>query len=606
MFCPNCGEANNEVSKFCFACGTSLKPRPDLEIEPIKEEKGVSDPTSDSAEAAPERSTKVASDTTEEVLETKLSQQRCPSCGKYYGADDRYCDVDGAKLEGHFGIGSITRPAEISSPSIAQVGKAVIQTDNSAAIPEEQRSAEQSSGGQKVEPSTEISEDQSSKLDQMMACPTCGRSYSTDVSFCEDDGTFLDSTDTKEIEVEPAFEHQGSVEDIADLDAYEDVKKRNYVMSAIAIFLVLFAVFAGAGYAYWTGIIGDRPDQIAIEMEQRLSNEGFAEIGVVVDRDWTATLTGTANGSDDHAKILTIVNSDSNISAIKDQIAVISTREEQLAAIREALIGADLANLLPSIQPGNIVAVGGVLENENEALALKKLIAKPIKGAAIKDITVRSRRWRERDINEALSAAGLGQVRANMLSDTAAELSGSVTDGGDIEKAINLAVANGAPEVRNKIVVRQASLQRTSPTASQEVAAAKAVNAQHSNSPQSGKINSQGIGAFMGTRQARFQNGMASWVGVLSISGSDVGAIIGQSTYGFDEGGRMTRVKCSFNLILQEIEGQRMIVEEQKVKGALQCPGNKRIILTRRGGSGLFGQWLRKKNGTVAYQAELR
>jgi len=377
-------------------------------------------------------------------------------------------------------------------------------------------------------------------------------------------------------------------------------------MLPLIIAILFLSLGAGGGYAYWTGLIGNRPASVLEEISQELESQGFGTVQLTMDSNWRVTIAGPVNGQSGRSRVLSIVRSNENVTGVNDQMSVTATSIERLGILRSTLAAESLDSINAAIDPDGEVAISGVLNSPEERERLARIIASQTAGGStIIDNTARAKEWIERDINSALSAAGMYQIRAVMLSDTTASLSGTASDEQHVAHATKIATENGAVDVQNNIRIVTRSYQNQTAARDATDALDEAARAAGLASP-SGQSTQDVPRAFRGTHQAVFRNGLAKWLGELKLSSGKIGAVVGNSAYAIIDGSSQMKVQCTFNLLLTEVANNQITLEEQKTKGSLACPGNKRVILTKRNGSSIYGQWLRKKNNSVAFEAELR
>ncbi len=642
MICASCGSEVAGAPKFCNKCGAPFTPA-----------------TAEAAAAT--GATKV-----------------CPKCGAVNVAGAKFCKQDGYRFD----------TAQAAPQAAAPKPQAPPAPPPRPASPPPSR------------PQTAAPAPNQAAIPGSVVCPTCGTPNPPNARFCKKDGTALGAAAAKQ--AKPA-EPTKSVDRVAEmamglsLEADPDSEPPRYVpppppprpapsvsqpiaakpkievpkrepaiedtgihatgvrrsprskaakLGLIAAVVVIAA--AAAGLLYWKGILGNRADAVAENITTALNDKGFPGITVTVSPSWVATVSGVVVGQVKRDELLGIVQQDSNIKGVTDELTVRPGPGELEQQVGDALnargfktvtvtVGSDLVAMLtgtvddPSLETVAVDTARGVAGLKDVQSAIKLSIAA-----------------RQAALTQALATSGFDQVTAQIVDDNTVNVGGNVDsaeektklvdlvstttgiatvndltqivarapviDPGKVEADINkllkkAGLANVAAVVDDKLnatlvgTVTRASDRDKAMKTARKVTAIKSLRSEI-------EVASAVVAAPV--PQAPVENAALSavkgqWVGKvdagflqvynfrITINGGPLGQDVGTSLYGTDKSG------CAGTLTLQEADGQNFTFTESNPHSGMLCPGDGTLKMQVGADGKAKFEWYRKKAPTKRY-----
>jgi osmotically-inducible protein OsmY len=443
MICKNCNNNFADAAKFCPKCGT-------------KAENQVA------------------------VQDTQM--RKCPKCGTENLQSAKFCKVDGYNFQ------------QVEDKTIAPIVEADKPSDK-------------------------------------VICPKCGEAYDCGIKFCKKDGTSLQkdapksepaappetSSGTKQapptpqrsqtdiaapkaVIVEPAVPSKNDKKTVQPRAEKAGGRKAKKIVVAVAT-LVLLIISGAVGYLYFTGYIWSSPDKIATKINDELRGKGLG-IYCEIDKDWTATLRGTARNAADKDLATNIASSHKELKNLKYDVQMPLSPSDVRMAIDTALRDGGLGNIHAEVDDNLTATLQGVANNNSEKENAMKLAvglgkAKDVKDniqiqaampqpvapempAIVQQTPRQATRPRadvtrkevtrqaeptpraaaadpvkmEGELNRALRNAGLSGITAEVRDDLSVTLKGSTGNAEDKSRAFEVAKSfNGIKKVRDRIFV---------------------------------------------------------------------------------------------------------------------------------------------------------
>lgn len=423
-----------------------------------------------------------------------------------------------------------------------------------------------------------------------IACPQCGAMNAVGAKFCKVDGASL--TGDRAAPPRPQPQIRSAASAMPHAAAGGGIGKYAPAFAGVA---ALIAVGGGAFYAYWTGMIGDRPQQIAAQIEEKLAAAGFADVEVALDRTWMATITGEVTGADGHAAVLTLLGAEKEVKGVSDTLTVKPSAAEIRVAVLSAINANEIDEGEVSVDENGVVSISGIVDSAQQRDGILTA-ARAIAGVtSVNDGTVKSAAWVTQDVNHALNLAGLGGVRATARHAAGpVTLTGEVASAADAARAAEVAKSAGPATIDNQIrVAAPVAVYNQAPVAA---------TGQPSGAGNPNQLPPIYVGQWGNYGIA---NGPARYAVIMSIRPGSIGTDIGLAHYGTTgANGRNFTLSCVARLTLKSIENGVITVEETLTQRSIICPGNK-IVELRHDGRAMQGEWRRKKDNSVAMTGSL-
>ena len=417
---------------------------------------------------------------------------------------------------------------------------------------------------------------------QGTVCPQCGALNASGAKFCKVDGASL----TGEAPAPKAqMRSPARVNAPAGFSGASIGKFAPLIAGGAAV------IIAGAAfYAYWTGMIGDRPQQVAGRIEEKLATAGFSSVAVALDREWAATLSGEVKGADGHAAVLKLLEAEKDVKGVTDALVVKPSEEEIRVAVMAAMNANGIGEGSAFVDESGAVTVSGLVNSAQQQDALLTA-AKAIAGVtAVNDALTKSAAWVTQDVNRALMLAGLGGLQATASDADHVTLTGQVASASEALRAVEVARNAGPNDVDNKIRI-------VAPVIAPVAAYAPPANANDPNQMPSSYVGQWGSYGIA--------NGPARYAVIMSFRPGQIGGDVGLAHYGTTSAnGRNFTLSCVARLTLKSIENGVITIEETLTQRSIICPGNK-IVQLRHDGRALQGEWRRKKDNSVAMTGSL-
>lgn len=145
--------------------------------------------------------------------------------------------------------------------------------------------------------------------------------------------------------------------------------RRRSPLAAIGLAAALLA--GTGGYAYWSGLIGDRPGAIGQALQAELAAQGFPDVRIGSAGAFAYTLEGAVRTEQERSAALALARSFAGVDTVTDALALQAPLAERLAAANR-YIAQDLG------EAGAVLALG-----DGDALVLRGSVSAPGAGQAI-------------------------------------------------------------------------------------------------------------------------------------------------------------------------------------------------------------------------------
>ncbi|HZF17061.1 MAG TPA: BON domain-containing protein [Steroidobacteraceae bacterium] len=639
MICASCGAEVAGAPKFCNKCGAPFTPA--------------------TAEAAAATGA------------TKL----CPKCGAVNVVSAKFCKQDGYRFDSGQAAPQAPAPKPQAPPPPPRPAMPPPARPQSAAPAPSQAA-----------------------IPGSVTCPTCGELNPPNARFCKKDGTSLAAAAAKQgkpadpakpvdrvaemamglslapdpdsepdaaprppprpmppvsrpIETKPKIEIPKPAPPVDDTGIHATGVRRPPRSKAARIGLIAAVVVVAAGAAvllYWKGIVGNRAEAVAENITTALDEKGFPGITVRVSPDWVATVSGIVVGQVKRDELLGIVQQDSNIKGVTDELTVRPGPGELEQQVGDALtargfntvtvtVGADLVAMLkgtvddPSLETVAMDTARGVAGLKDVQSAIKLSIAA-----------------RQAALTAALAASGFDQATAQIVDESTVNVGGNVYSADEKTKLVDLVstttgiatvndlsqvierpqvvnpgkveadinnllkkagLANVAAVVDDKLnatlvgtVTRGSDRDKAMKTA-RKVTAIKSLRSEIEVAgavvaapvPQA-PAESAALSAVKGQWSGKVDAGFLQVYNFkITINGGPLGQDVGTSIYGTDKSA------CLGTLTLQEANGQSFTFTESIPHAGMLCPGDGTLKMQVGADGKAKFEWYRKKAPTKRY-----
>jgi len=415
----------------------------------------------------------------------------------------------------------------------------------------------------------------------------------------------------------------------------------------IAITLAAVVIAGGvAGFLYWKGILGNRPESVAATIEAAVQEKGFDGITVTVSQDWVATVSGSVVGRVRADELLALVQQNPNIKSVTSDFTVRPGPEELEQQVADALNARGLQGITVTVGNDLIAMLKGTVDDPS-LMTVAVDTARSVSG--LKDVQSAikvSIAARQAALTQALAAGGFDQAKAEIVDENTVNISGNVysqeektklvelvstttgiatvndttqiverpavVDAAKVEADINrllqkVGLANVAAVVDEHLnatlvgnVSSQAELDKAMKTA-RRVATIKSLRseievARAAPAPSSTAVaESMALNAVKGQWVGRVDTGLFGYAFTLTINGGPIGQDVGTSVYGSGKG------ICSGTLTLAEASGSDFSFTENITHSGLMCPGGGTLKMKLAGDGKALFEWYRPKNPTKRY-----
>ena len=364
----------------------------------------------------------------------------------------------------------------------------------------------------------------------------------------------------------------------------------------------------GSGYAWWSGLIGNRPSQVALSLQTELASAGLEGVRVVMGPGFVARIEGEVDSEAMRNRALALAQMHPGINAVEDGLTLRDVRGEQVAAANAALAARGLTGLQVEAGPGDGLTLVGPADSAAQVNIATAALATRLPGVTVTVDVTRSPTWVLSDVRAALARADLGSVRARMIDETTVALDGEVPSD-DLRAAAEAAArVPGIEGVENNLTVPDYA------PLDPEVADAMDVEPVRPYRPAPPVLQPRGQtamadalpAAFLGQWGGRGQLNGFVHVMYLNIRPGRIGSVVGEGAYATGSGRNGgTRPACRTALVLSQIDGDVITLEERlTTRGGFDCAGDK-IIQLRSGSGAVSGQWLRKRDNSIAIRTVL-
>jgi tetratricopeptide (TPR) repeat protein/osmotically-inducible protein OsmY len=205
------------------------------------------------------------------------------------------------------------------------------------------------------------------------------------------------------------------------------VPRRRTALPAAMVGAVVVVVLCAAGYLYWSGVIGDRPANLALDINRAALTAGFPEAHVQVDRQWVAIVSGTVVGRDAREKLIGLVRGYPNVRSVVDAVQVNVTDSERQALIVQKLKDAGLDGLQVTVL-GTQATLWGTVSGPSERSHAIELVRTSGGFAEVVDKSTRSVAWVANDVRDALRGQGFSDVDVSLGGNNMVALTGTVSN----------------------------------------------------------------------------------------------------------------------------------------------------------------------------------
>ena len=398
MNCKSCGAVLKAGAKFCGQCG-AVETSAAAVVEPGSAEQTI----------------------------------RCPQCGAESPGSAKFCRVDGYRF-----------PVATETPG------ASVQGSSSIPVPAMNPPSPPQATG--------------------LRCPRCGTANPPGARFCRKDGAALSAVASAPADGIPAVAPKPARTSItppvppdqlpparsprspsvapepAGATARPPRNWRPAMIGGGVLGLLLLTV--GAGYAYWTGLIGDRPGSIAREVTAELKEEGFSNVTVIVGKDWIAHVSGSVVGQDKKQALeATLVGRSEIVGTNFDALEVRPSHDEIHAEIAKALAANRLGHITAEVDDHGSVILTGRAEREHEIEHASDIVMSVPGVSAVDPRISLPFSVVEREINQALRESGFTGVRIGVRSIDDISVSGILREDQDraavIAKVVEIAATFG-------------------------------------------------------------------------------------------------------------------------------------------------------------------
>ena len=533
-----CSKCNNDISekvKFCPKCGApvnkSHEAQPEISSAQIKKCPGCGAENPFSAKFCKVDGYNFQQDEEKAITPTVDAEKPsdkvlCPKCGAENLLSAKFCKVDGYNFQ-QIEEKAIAPTVDAEKPSDKVLcPKCGTENPLSAKFCKVDGYNFQKVEEKAIEPATEAV-----KPSDNIPCTKCGAVHDSGVKFCKKDDTSLENDAPKSESAAPPETSSGTKQPPAttqpsqtDTAAPKSViakpaaptkndkkivqpraekaggRKTKQIVVAAAV-LVLLIISGVVGYLYFTGYIGRSPDKIAAKINDELKGKGLG-IYCEIDKNWTATLKGTARNAADKDLATGIVNAHKELKNSKYDVQMPLSPSEVKMAIDNALRDGGIGNIHAEVDDNLIATLQGVANNDSEKENALKIAAGLGKAKDVKDniqiqaampqpvapemptIVPQTPRQvtrprvgvtrkevirqveptprpaaadpvkMEGELNRALRNAGLSGITAEVGDDLIVTLKGSTGNADDKNRAFEVAKSfNGIRKVRDRIFV---------------------------------------------------------------------------------------------------------------------------------------------------------
>lgn len=524
----------------------------------------------------------------------KVQRRECPQCAAPNSMQARFCLKCGCDLVG--------ADATLASTAIAAAA-AVAQCCASCGAALRSGAGFCASCGTKV---------------QLRDCPRCNSGNAPAARFCLQCGQDLNastppsgsfasqSVEKGSAQLSAVPVQQAVVEPRRELEALPPVAmpipQPAIAMERKPVNKTLLAAIAAAGivlvagllgYLYWTGVVGDRPESVARAISAELRQQGFPDVLVTVDRNWTASVSGSVVGQDKVEAVKALIGAHSEIrgSAFEALKARPSAKEIQEGA-EKSLATMGLAKFSVAVREDGVVTLTGVADGAREKSAATAAV-RVVPGVRDVDSQVGvSPDWLQREIDAMLRNDGHTGVRVQVRSSEDIGIYGTVGSDYDraaviarvIETGNMLGEAIAPSSVHDEMTVAAAAAVATPTRQSAAPAVASAFESTAASQPAA-----QGSAPVRGVWVGSVQQAIFGFQVNLRLEAAAVGQPAGSTVYSTD--GKSSA--CQGSLLLVEATPDQYTFEETIGKRGLLCPGGGTLRMSIKDANTAKVKWSR-------------
>jgi hypothetical protein len=398
----------------------------------------------------------------------------------------------------------------------------------------------------------------------------------------------------------------------------------------IGIGAIIAALLIGAaGYAYWTGMIGDRPGSIAREVTAELKRQGFDNVMVTMGRDWVARVSGSVVGQDKKQALDAALVGRSEIAGTNfDALELRPSQDEIRDDIAKILAANRLGHITAEVDESGTVILNGRAASEHE-IEIADDVVMGVPGVSSVDRRIGLPfAVLEREINQALRESGFTGVRASVRNiddisvsgvlggdeDRTAVIAKVVETGSTFREAIDAARVRDEMSVAAPPVRVERELEAIAVGAAPSIQQATPPAARQSSGPvQAGQVEAPPVapatihGTWEGSIDAKW---VPSVVARMWIQGTTAGVVAGRTEYAERAPYGKTITTCHGTLRFVESSSNLFVFSESITKNLEPgCPGGGLVKMSLVSADTVEAQWTRnpeKRPDKVEWSGTLR
>lgn len=212
--------------------------------------------------------------------------------------------------------------------------------------------------------------------DDSVMCPKCGTPNLVGAKFCKKDGFALQAgvvAPQANVVPKSAPIKQPASAQSVGTGGAATGSKSRKGLVVGALVGVVLLASAGGGYAYWAGLIGNRQGSVQASINAELGSRGLAAVSVTIDREWNAALSGTVLNQADKDQAIAIVQGHKELKKVSTEMIQIPPRTADLEK--------NLNQALIDAGVGNVTAT---VDQEMVALLRGEVVSTDQKAQALK------------------------------------------------------------------------------------------------------------------------------------------------------------------------------------------------------------------------------
>jgi osmotically-inducible protein OsmY len=433
----------------------------------------------------------------------------------------------------------------------------------------------------------------------------------------------------------------------AELDETGIRKVKRGKRSLIVMIIAAVVIVAGAaGFLYWKGILGNRSETVAANIEATVHEKGFDGVTVTINQDWVATVSGTVVGRVKRDELIALVQQDPNIKSVTDDLTVRPGPEELEQQVADALNARGLPGITVTVGNDLVAMLKGTVDDPS-LMTVAVDTARGVSG--LKDVQSAiklSLAARQAALTQALAGGGFDQAKAEIVDENTVNLSGNVFSAEEKTKLVELVTATtgiatvndttqiverpplvepgkveadinrllqkvGLPNVAavvdeqlnatlvgnvSSVAERDKAIKTARRVATIKSLKSEIEVAHAAPAPSAAAVaETMASNAVKGQWVGRVDTGLFGYAFTLTINGGPIGQDVGTSVYGSGKG------ICSGTLTLAEASGSDFSFTENITHSGLMCPGGGTLKMKLSGDGKALFEWYKPKNPTKRY-----